>query len=75
MFIVPLLFFTTVIRPQSPDLVYRQPQLAAAPGMVAMVFGAGPDIYFASSKDEGRSFGPPVKVAGNGALGIVNLRQ
>jgi hypothetical protein len=41
----------------------RQPQLAAGNGMVAMVFGSGEGIWLARSDDNGRSFGPPAKVA------------
>lgn len=49
---------------------YRQPQLAAGHGMVAMVFGGGSSIYFAASQDEGRSFLPAVKVAETGSLAL-----
>ena len=35
-----------------------------------MAFGAGASIYFARSKDQGRSFGAPVKVADAGALAL-----
>ena len=41
---------------------FRQPQLAAAHGRVAMTFGSGTAIYFTSSSD-GREFAPPIKVA------------
>ena len=41
----------------------RQPQLAAAGGTVALVFGSGEGIWLARSLDNGRSFGAPSKVA------------
>ncbi len=47
----------------SPGVPNRQPQLAAAHGIVAMTFAAGPSIYFASSSDQGATFSRPVKVA------------
>src|SRR5437764_11342492 len=49
--------------PVSPAVPNRQPQLAAAGGTVAMVFGAGESIYVARSADGGRSFGAGAKVA------------
>ena len=70
MIVLPLLLFASAIRPDVPNVAYRQPHLAAAHGTVAMAFGAGPDIYFASSKDGGRSFQPPVRVASSGALAL-----
>ena len=50
--------------PVSPSLPNRQPQLAAANGMVAMVFGSGESIWFARSDDDGRTFSAPVQVGG-----------
>jgi hypothetical protein len=41
----------------------RQPQLAASGETVAMVFGSGDSIWMTRSGDQGRSFGPPAKVA------------
>jgi len=46
----------------TPDLRYRAPQLASAPGMVAVAFGAGNSVYVATSKDQGQSFSKPIKV-------------
>ena len=41
----------------------RQPQLAAQGDTVAITYGSGNAIYFASSHDGGRSFTAPLKVA------------
>ncbi len=41
----------------------REPQLAAGPGLVALAYGSGTDIYVATSKDLGRHFSAPVLVA------------
>src|SRR5437764_8685388 len=49
--------------PVSPAAPSRQPQLAAAGGTVAMVFGAGDSIWLARSPDGGRSFGAATMVA------------
>jgi len=62
--ILPALFLMAVhIQPDAPAVEYRQPQLGTGNGMVAMAYGAGKSIYFASSKDNGRTFSPPVIVA------------
>ena len=47
----------------SPTEPNRQPQLAAAAGTVALVFGSGETIWLAQSQDNGRNFAAPVKVA------------
>ena len=44
----------------SPTEPNRQPQLAAAGGTAALVFGSGETIWLARSLDNGRNFaGPP----------------
>ena len=48
----------------------RQPQLAAAQGLVAMTFGSGSSIYFASSSDQGVTWNAPVKVAESTTLAL-----
>ena len=47
----------------SPTAPNRQPQLAAAGGTVALVFGSGEGIWLARSLDNGRNFSAPSKVA------------
>jgi hypothetical protein len=49
--------------PVSPSGPNRQPQLAAAGGTVALVFGSGESIWLARSTDDGIHFGAPAKVA------------
>jgi len=49
--------------PVSPTAPNRQPQLAAADGTVAMVFGSGDSIWLAQSTDDGLNFAAPAKVA------------
>lgn len=58
------------IPPGAAGVPYRQPQLAAGQGRVAMTFGAGTAIYYAASPDGGLSFGTPVKVAEVGVLAL-----
>jgi hypothetical protein len=65
-----LLFLAWTIKPQSDTIPFRQPQLAAAHGQVAMAFGGGSSIYFAASPDNGATFAKPVKVAETGALAL-----
>jgi hypothetical protein len=73
--LLPLLFVAAnSIRPDpaatANAIQYRQPQLAAGNGIVAMAFGGGPSIYFTASTDQGKTFAPPVKVAETGALAL-----
>jgi hypothetical protein len=56
------------LQPVSPPAPNRQPQLSAANGMVALVFGSGESIWFTRSTDNGRSFATPTKVADLGKL-------
>jgi hypothetical protein len=51
------------LQPVLPPQPNRQPQLAAARGEVALVFGSGDSIWLALSSDDGRSFRPPARVA------------
>jgi hypothetical protein len=69
--ILPILFLAAVhLQSGAPAVEYRQPQLAAGNGIVAMTYGAGNSIYFASSRDNGQTFGKPVKVAESTALAL-----
>jgi hypothetical protein len=69
--LLPILFLmATRIAPQQATVPFRQPQLAAAHGQIAMTFGAGPAIYFTSSSDQGKTFGPLSKVAEVSALAL-----
>jgi hypothetical protein len=51
------------LSPVSPTVPNRQPQLAAAGNVVALVFGSGESIWLARSNDHGRSFAAPARVA------------
>jgi hypothetical protein len=51
------------LQPVSPPSPNRQPQLAAANGVVALVFGSGDSIWLARSTDNGANFNAPAKVA------------
>jgi hypothetical protein len=69
--ILPVLFLMAVrIQPDAPAVEYRQPQLSAGNGIVAMTYGAGKSIYFTSSRDNGHTFGVPVKVAEDAVLAL-----
>src|SRR5215813_1919250 len=62
---LPLLSLLLVVHiaPDGAQTQYRQPQLAATADLVAVTFGADKSIYFSASRDQGRTFSPPVKVA------------
>jgi hypothetical protein len=51
------------IAPIQPSQPNRQPQLAAAPGLTALVFGSQNSILFSASHDDARSFSTPIEVA------------
>jgi len=48
----------------------RQPQLAARGANVALTFGSGKSIYFAESRDGGRTFGAPAALPLVGELSL-----
>ncbi len=51
------------LQPVAPGEANRQPQMAAANHVVALVFGSGDTIWLARSDDDGVHFGAPGKVA------------
>ncbi len=67
--ILPLVLLAIDLRPAAPA-EFRQPQLAAAHGQVALAYAAGSSIWFASSADNGSTFSARVKVADTGALAV-----
>ena len=72
---IPMLFFVALaarLGPMGPDAPAREPQMAVNGSMVALTFGAGHAIYFSLSRDGGKTFSPPAKVA---AAGIVPLTR
>ncbi len=68
------LLFAIHIAPPAESLPYKQPQLAAGDGLVAMTFGAGKAVYCAVSRDQGKTFAAPVKVAEGGHLALGRRR-
>lgn len=70
MTLIPFLLLASSIQPVEAATPFRQPQLAAGQGIVAMTFGAGQQIYFSRSADGGRSFNAPIKVAQAAALAL-----
>jgi hypothetical protein len=56
-----LLFALRLVPAENGD--YKQPQLAASDQLVAVTFGSGNFIYFAASRDAGKTFSKPSKVA------------
>ncbi len=63
-------FLTVQFGANAPEQPWRQPQVAASGSAVAIVFGAGKAVYFSLSRDQGRSFSPPVKVAESPVLAL-----
>ena len=70
MFMPLALALVSIVPPQGQP-AFRQPQIAVHGEQVGVTFGSKEAIYFAGSKDNGRTFSEPVKVASpkNFALG------
>jgi hypothetical protein len=56
--------------PQSAEVPNRQPQLAVDGSRLALAYGSGDRVYFAESKDAGKSWGKPVVVSSQGKLSL-----
>src|SRR5262249_62018921 len=63
-----LAFAILNIAPPAGGSPYRAPQLAASSKLVVLAYGSGHEIFVAASKDQGKTFAPPVKVAEGGGL-------
>lgn len=64
------LLLATVIAAPTPDVQYKQPQVAAGKQGTVITFGTGNAIYVAASSDDGRTFSAPVKVAEPGIISL-----
>jgi hypothetical protein len=64
------LALATVIAAPTPDVQYKQPQVAANGQRAVVTFGAGNAIYVTASADGGRTFAKPVTVAEPGVISL-----
>ena len=64
------LLFAMHIVPESPNVVYKQPQVAVEGLRAAIAFGAGNDIFCITSSDGGKTFGKPVKLPSGGVMSL-----
>jgi hypothetical protein len=68
---LPLALLLAVqIAPDNPAVPYRQPQLAVTKELAGVTFGGGNAVYFAGSRDQGKTFSKPVKVGEASALAL-----
>lgn len=58
------------VAPDSPEVKLRQPQLAAHGSFVALTYGSGNDVWFASSHDAGKTFAAAVRVGSAGVMAL-----
>ena len=65
-----LLLISAEFAPQVDSVPNRQPQLAIQGRQVALTFGAGNAIYFASSRDSGATWTKPIPVFSGGQLAL-----
>ena len=69
-----MLFFALLlavqIAPQSADLPKRQPQLASDGTRLGLTYGAGDSVFFAASKDAGKTWTKPAVVSSYGKLSL-----
>jgi BNR repeat-like domain len=71
MILAPGLLLAVVLSsPATAEFDGVQPQVAAVGQRVALVFGEGQTIYFAESKDGGRTFSSAVVVPSHGSLAL-----
>ena len=64
------LVLSTVIAAPTPDVQYKQPQVATDGRRTVVTFGTGNSIYISTSGDRGRTFSHPVKVAEPGIISL-----
>jgi hypothetical protein len=69
-----LLLLAVHLGPFGPDAPAKEPQLAVKGSTVALAFGAGDAVYFATSHDLGKTFLEPVKVAESPVLPLTRHR-
>lgn len=69
MLFVALLLGARII-PDSANVQFRQPQIAARESRVALTFGSGNTVYYSGSRDAGLTFSTPVKVWNEGKLAL-----
>jgi photosystem II stability/assembly factor-like uncharacterized protein len=58
------------IVPDVPEIEFRQPQLATDGKRIVVAFGAGHNVYFSASNDQGKTFSKPVIVSQSGKLSL-----
>lgn len=73
---IPILAALMIVNigPIAPDAPAREPQMAVHGSTVALAFGAGNGLYFAISRDSGKTFSEPVRVAGAAVIPLTRHR-
>ncbi|MBM3798342.1 MAG: exo-alpha-sialidase [Acidobacteria bacterium] len=58
------------IVPPTTDIVFKQPQIASTGDRIGLAFGAGNDIYYSFSNNDGETFSRPRKVETKGKMAL-----
>ncbi len=58
------------IVPPTTDLAFKQPQVASTGDMIGVAVGAGNDIYYSFSKNDGETFSRPSRIETNGKMAL-----
>lgn len=58
------------IVPPTTDVTFKQPQIASTGDMIGLAFGAGDDIYYSYSVNDGEQFSRPVKIETKGKMSL-----
>jgi hypothetical protein len=66
--LLPALLLAIRIAPESPEVQFKQPQLATDGRTIGVAFGSSEGVYFARSIDGGKSFSKPVLVSNAGKV-------
>jgi hypothetical protein len=58
------------IVPATTDVAFKQPQIASTGDRLGLTFGAGNDLYYSFSDNEGETFSRPAKIETKGRLSL-----
>lgn len=68
--LLPTLLLAIRITPDSPEMPFKQPQVATDGLTVGLAFGSSDAVYFARSTDQGTTFSKPIRVSRGGKLSL-----
>ena len=64
------LLFALKIVPATNDVAFKQPQVASTGDLIGVTFGAGNDLYYSFSQNDGENFSRPTRIETKGKLSL-----